>query len=677
MDGHVGRRPRAATAIVATTWGLMLAGVAATLASGAPFGEVPWFAERRYFLLYILVALTTAPAAAVIVRRGDHPAGWLSAAIGLGFAGSTAALGWSFLTWSQPDLPGQGLAAHASAWLAAPGGFLAVAVLPWVLLPPDRARLVRRGLAGLGLAATAAITITSATVQQPGAPPNPLSLEGSDVGAALGLLVWPSLIVSAAIGFAAVVAVALQWRREARDGARAYGALVAAVALMFAGMAALQFWPPAWGRAAVQPVGVPLIAVAQVLLCLAVVVVVLRTWDRGPEVVVPRVAVWALLSSVVALLYVSAVGLAVRLLPVSDDTVRTVVVGALALVIHPLRQWLQSRVDRLVHGGAADPVRLLAHLGQQVRGQGRRDVLSALVESVRDGLRLGRVEVVSATEPRIAASSGADRPQAPAEHRAEVRLVVDDRHVGDLSALAAPGQRLDARTRRMLRSLSDVVALGLDLAQAQLRLQAASERLGEVRHEERRMLRRELHDSLGPALAGVGLGLAAAQRRLLHDPQGAAELLDEMRAELTRRTEDIRMLARSLLPAQLDDGDLAAALDVLAARFSGAGLAVRTYVDPAAGLSTRHQIAVYHVATEALMNAYRHARAGTVELAVHAPDGGGVVLDVVDDGCGLGDAPRAGVGLASMRERAVDLGGSVVVEPRSEAPGTRVRMVLP
>ncbi|WP_436697551.1 sensor histidine kinase [Nocardioides sp. BYT-33-1] len=683
MDDLVGDRPDsvgrrwAALAIVVVTWGLVLAGAGMTLAAGAPFAEVSWYAERRFFLLYVLVALTTGPTAAMILRRGDHPAGWLSAVIGVGFAGSVAALGWSFLTWSHPHLPGQGLTAHASAWLAAPGGFLAIAVLPWLLLPPDRARVPRRLMTGLGLAATAVLAFTSATVQQVGAPGNPLSLDGTTVGAALGRLIWPSLGVCAATGFSAVVAVARQWRREARDGARAYGVLVAAVALMFTGMAMLQLWPPGWGRAAVQPLGVPTIAVAQVVLCLSVVVVVLRTWDRGQDVVVPRPAVWALLSSVVALLYVGSVGLAIRLLPVSDDTARTLVVAGLALVIHPLRQGLQSRVDRLVHGGAADPVRLLTQLGRQVRGEGRHDVLPALVESVRDGLRLARVSVVSTAEPLIEVSSGTERPQATAEHRAVVRLVVDDRHVGDLAALAAPGQRLDGRTRRVLRSLSDVLALSLDLVQSQLRLQAASERLGEVRHEERRMLRRELHDSLGPALAGVGLGLAAAQRRLRHDPPGASALLDEMRAELTRRTEDIRMLARSLLPAQLDDGDLAAALDVLAERFRGAGLDVRTYVDPAAVLDTRHQIAVYHVATEALMNAYRHARADTVDLAVSAPADGGVVLDVVDDGCGLGDAPRPGVGLSSMRERADELGGSVVVESRPEAPGTRVRMVLP
>ncbi|GAA1517981.1 sensor histidine kinase [Nocardioides humi] len=674
MDKRVGRRPGVALGIVATTWGLVVVAVVLTLAADAPFDEVPWYAERSYFVLYLLVATTTGPTSALIVKHGDHPVGRLTAVIGIGFAASAAALAWSFAAWTWPGLPGAGLAVHASAWLSAPGGFLAITVLPW-LLRPDRLTPVRRALAATGVVVSAVIMLLSATSQQDGAPENPLALDDTALGPLLGHLVWPSLWVSAAVGLLAVVDVVRQWRQEPRDGARAYGVLALAVTLMFVGMAILQFWPESWWRGVAEPLGIPVVAVAQLLLCLSVVVVVLRTWDRGLDVAVPRLAVWGLLSSLVVVLYVTLVSVTSRLLPMSDDAIRTVVVAGLALVIHPLRQWLQSRVDQLVHGGAADPVKLLTQLGRQVRG-GARDVLPALVETVRGGLRLGRVEVVSADEPRVVASAGPDRPGIEPDRQVTLRLVVDDRHVGDLTAQAAPGQRLEGRTVRVLTSLSDVLALGLDLTQTNLRLRAASERLGEVRHEERRMLRRELHDGMGPALAGVGLGLAAAQRRLRHDPEGASELIDRMRAELTRRTEDVRLLARSLLPAQLDDGDLGEALEVLAERFRGAGLGVRTRVE-ATGLDTRQQIAIYHVATEALMNTHRHARAGTVDVLVTTTPEGAVLLDVTDDGCGIAGSPRGGVGLVSMRERADELGGHVVVEPRGEAAGTRVRMVLP
>jgi len=190
------------------------------------------------------------------------------------------------------------------------------------------------------------------------------------------------------------------------------------------------------------------------------------------------------------------------------------------------------------------------------------------------------------------------------------------------------------------------------------------------------MLRRELHDGLGPSLAGVGLGLAAARRRLTHDVPGTLDLLTELEAELAHRTDDIRLLARSLLPAQLDEGDLAQALAVLSERFQGSGLRIVTRFTAPATLDTRHQIAIYHVAAEAVLNAYRHAGADRVEVTVATTDGG-VALDVVDDGVGLDPEARPGVGLQSMRERAEELGGELTVQPGPTGRGTQVRMVLP
>ncbi len=114
---------------------------------------------------------------------------------------------------------------------------------------------------------------------------------------------------------------------------------------------------------------------------------------------------------------------------------------------------------------------------------------------------------------------------------------------------------------------------------------------------------------------------------------------------------------------------------MLAERFRSSGLQVTTDVD-AGDLATPQQIAVYHVAAEALLNAHRHARAGRVAIVVQAPADGGAVLDVTDDGRGLPDERRAGIGLTTMRERARELGGEVSVETAAGG-GTRVRMVLP
>jgi signal transduction histidine kinase len=201
--------------------------------------------------------------------------------------------------------------------------------------------------------------------------------------------------------------------------------------------------------------------------------------------------------------------------------------------------------------------------------------------------------------------------------------------------------------------------------------------LVEVRQEERRMLRRDLHDGIGPALAGVGLGIAAAERRLDHDIDGTRDLLGELQEELSHRIQDVRLLSRSLLPAALDDGDLCGALEALGARFETSGLMAQVDCGRLGELETRHQIAVYHVASEALLNAHRHGRARRVTITVMGGDSMATVLEVIDDGSGIDPSSTQGVGLRSMQERADEQGGSFEIGPGDSGRGTRLRMVLP
>ncbi|MFC7759002.1 sensor histidine kinase [Catellatospora bangladeshensis] len=106
-------------------------------------------------------------------------------------------------------------------------------------------------------------------------------------------------------------------------------------------------------------------------------------------------------------------------------------------------------------------------------------------------------------------------------------------------------------------------------------LAGSRSRLAEARDEERRALRRDLHDGLGPALSGIGLGLAATRNLLHRDPAAAEALLDRLAEEMSQRAESVRHLARALLPADLADGRLVPALHTLAERYALAGLDMR------------------------------------------------------------------------------------------------------
>jgi signal transduction histidine kinase len=665
-------RPRCGLAVAAASVVLGLGALVLVAVAEAPFGpDVTWYDDRDFFSFYVLVGLSSGPASALVVARTRHPAGPLCALISLCFAAAAACLAWSFLA-AERDWPGVGITAHVFGWSAAPGSFLAACVLPW-LLRPERPGRLPRAAATAGAVAAAVITVAGATVQQPGVPPNPLSLADTPLGDLLVGLTVPAMIVVAAVALLAVGDVVRRWRSAGPDDARAYGVLALAVGLLVGAMVVLHVSPLGTADA----VALPVVAIAQVLLTLAVLALTLRAWDgdERPSAAVPRVAVWFLLSAVVVALYVGLITAVGALLPTADVAASAAAIAVLAVLVDPLRRSLQRRVDLLVHGAASDPVVLLARLGSDLRGCGDRDALRGLVHRLRDSLRLGWVCVSAPDEPQVWLDAG--RQSFPPGEQQTYPLVVEGRHVGDLHLEAAPGERIDPRVRRAVRRLADVVAVTLDLTRANLRLETASARLAQVRDEERRLLRRELHDGMGPVLAGVGLGLAAAQRRLRRDPASAEQLLEELRTEVARRSDGVRMLARSLLPAELDDGDLAGALRVLAARFSASGLDVGVDASGLGSLDARRQVAAYHVAGEALLNAYRHAGGTRVSIRVASTPDGGVELEVVDDGRGIDPAAPPGLGLVSMRERASELAGSLGTGPGPGGRGTAVRMVLP
>jgi signal transduction histidine kinase len=208
-------------------------------------------------------------------------------------------------------------------------------------------------------------------------------------------------------------------------------------------------------------------------------------------------------------------------------------------------------------------------------------------------------------------------------------------------------------------------------------LQHSRERLVATREEERRRLRRDLHDGLGAQLAGLNVQAGTLRRLIPRDPAAADELVVELRDELRAAIADIRRLVHDLRPPALDDLGLAAALRRLAERYGSEDEQLQVLVETPEDLPTLPaavEVAVYRITQEALINVARHARARNcvVRLAVDED----VALEIVDDGIGIPVERGAGVGLSSMRERASELGGSCVVEPAPKG-GTRVLVRLP
>jgi signal transduction histidine kinase len=195
--------------------------------------------------------------------------------------------------------------------------------------------------------------------------------------------------------------------------------------------------------------------------------------------------------------------------------------------------------------------------------------------------------------------------------------------------------------------------------------------------EERRTLRRELHDGLGPTLAGVTLGIQAARQQVVRDPTAADKALAGMADELRSAVTDIRRLARGLRPRNLDDLGLVEALRQQVSRYSADNSGLHVTVNATGELEelpAAVEVAAFRIALEAVTNAARHAGAHRcdVRLALN----GGLTVEVTDDGQGLSQDAVPGVGLGSMRERAEELGGSCVVTA-AHGGGTRVLACLP
>ncbi len=252
-----------------------------------------------------------------------------------------------------------------------------------------------------------------------------------------------------------------------------------------------------------------------------------------------------------------------------------------------------------------------------------------------------------------------------------------------LLAPRAPGEGLTPADRRLLDELArqaGVAAHGVrltaDLQRANANLHAARERLVTAREDERRRLRRDLHDGLGPALGAASLKVGAIRKLLRRDPAAADALLAEIGRDIEATVGDVRRLVYDLRPPALDDLGLVGALREVAARRDRAGLRVAVEApDRLPPLPAAVEVAAYRLAGEALTNVVKHARARRCAIRLAAAEHA-LLLEIADDGVGLPPERKAGVGLLSMRERAAEVGGAFAVEA-PPGGGTRVLARLP
>jgi signal transduction histidine kinase len=208
-------------------------------------------------------------------------------------------------------------------------------------------------------------------------------------------------------------------------------------------------------------------------------------------------------------------------------------------------------------------------------------------------------------------------------------------------------------------------------------LQQSRERLVTAQEEERRRLRRDLHDGVGPTLASLSQRLDTAAELVSSNPQAGVELLKDLKAQVKGTVAEIRRLVYALRPPVLDEFGLVSAIREHVAPYTGPnGIQITFDVpDPLPSLPAAVEVAVYRIALEAFTNIIKHSEASTCHIKIEIKDDS-LLFEISDNGKGYSSTDHSGVGLASMRERAGELGGEYKIEIPA-AGGTLVRVHLP
>ncbi|MFI1469261.1 HAMP domain-containing sensor histidine kinase [Streptomyces wuyuanensis] len=237
--------------------------------------------------------------------------------------------------------------------------------------------------------------------------------------------------------------------------------------------------------------------------------------------------------------------------------------------------------------------------------------------------------------------------------------------------LLRPGQRLPVQGRGEVADLISTFNAMLERLEGERASSSARALLAQ--ESERRRIAQELHDEVGQSMTAILLALKQAADDASQPLRGELQLVQEITRE---SLDEVRRLVRRLRPGVLDDLGLISALTSLTGEFAAhSGLRVsRSFDSDLPELDHETELVLYRVTQESLTNAARHAEARRVEVSLRRA-GDTVVLDVSDDGRGIGPAPE-GAGIRGMRERALLIGAELDVV-RAARPGTRVRLTLP
>ena len=611
-----------------------------------------------------VVASFTIAGAVVASARPTNRVGWLMLAGGLAWSLGNAGVDAAY----RGLVVAPGVMPQASAWAVAGSalrgvGWLVVTIAVAMVFPDGRLtgghwRWLPRAFAlTLATSVAAVLTADDANLVGFGAWRNPLASES--LRPLSGALSGLSLLVGIGATVAAVMQLASRWRRG--------GPLERQQLMLFGAAAALPIF--------VAPVvlfgaaGGWLFSAAALPLPLAIGFAVIARGLYDLRTAANRTLVWVVLSAVVVGLYALViVGLGGFLDVGGAAWLPWVAAVVVAISFAPLRDELQRAVNRLTFGRWEEPYDVLAALGHRLEATADA---AGLFEHVVSELRDLGLEAVTIADARGRVLAGDALNGADAT---TLTLSAYGTPVGVLS-YRAPLTGLRTRDRDLLDVIAGHLGGVLQVHQLTHDLQHTLEAVVLAREEERRRLRRDLHDGLGPALAGHLIRLDLLAGIFAGDPVARLEL-ETLRGELRTTVLEVRRVVEGLRPPALDELGLAVALEQATQRLSaGSPLSVHLEIGELPQLPAAIEVAAFRIVIEAVTNVVRHAAASNCGIALHATDGE-LWITISDDGKGIGGlgSSASGHGLQTMRERAEELRGHLRV---SSTDGTTIVGELP
>jgi signal transduction histidine kinase len=612
----------------------------------------------------------------LLARRPGHPMGPLLCLIGLADAFATGCYAYVryAVVHSPGSLPFSTLALWVNTWAYAPATSLGAMVL--LLVFPDGRLLSRRFRPALWAAlAFIPLSIAAFAFYPQNLGPlfryrhNPYAFPQLDwLYETCGALAIGFGVVA---GVGAVASMTLRWRRSDRVGRQQLKWLLAVLPFTVVSLIATLVFPGTWSLVLALPAGI--------LMPIAIGIAVTRHRLYEIDILLNRAALYGLLTAGVAAVYLAVVVIAHSLFGVQGRGLPVQIIATVlaAAALWPLHDRVQRRVDRLFYGDRGVPYEALARLGRRVEEAADPETaLNSVVKTIADSLRLP----YAALELRLGDgwSPAATYGEAPTQVVA-FPLTFQRETVGRLLVgMRSRGENLGPDDVRLLADLARQAGPAAHVVALRRALDASRAGLVTAREEERRRLRRDLHDGIGPTLAGLTLGLDTARARAADQP-ALTELLGKLKAETQRAVTDVRRIVYGLRPPALDDFGLIGSLREEVGRLQYEAPALTVTLDApdneAPDLPAATEVACYRIVTEALTNITRHALATKCTVRIRLDDQD-LDVEVRDDGVGLPEGWRAGVGITSMRERVAELGGDIVIEP-ALPHGTRINARMP